>query len=525
MLLRIALRRALLLLCLLLLSLPIVPVYATSIRYAAPTAQGSGDCSSWSDACTLQTALTTAVSGVQIWVKMGVHKPTTNPAQRTAAFALKSDVAIYGGFAGTETALNQRDWTLNVTVLSGDIDNNDTVDASGVVTTATNIVGSNAYHVVSATNVLSTAVVDGFVITGGQANGTSPHNAGGAMYIQFSNPTLTNITFSGNTAAFGGGIYSSNGNPLLTNVTFTRNSATGGGGGIYLIQSDPLLTRASFRGNTAQFGGGIAGFSNSDPTLRSVTFIDNAAQESGGGMHSSDGVPLLLDVTFRGNTATYGGGMNNWTTSSPILINVIFHSNAASIWGGGMVNRSNSNPTLTNVIFYGNTAQSGGGIFTMERSNPTLINVTVSGNTAQVGGGAYNVNSVSNPPATPNLRNVIIWGNEAPLGANILNSGAITPTITFSDVQGCGGSGSGWQSSCGNDGGGNIDADPQFVNAASGDLRLLFGSPAINAGNNTFIPPGVTTDLNGAARISGGVVDMGAYEAIIVTVSLPLIMR
>ena len=88
---------------------------------------------------------------------MGVHKPATNPAQRTAVFALKSDVAIYGGFAGTETALNQRDWTLNVTVLSGDIDNNDTVDASGVVTTATSIVGSNAYHVVSATNVLSTA--------------------------------------------------------------------------------------------------------------------------------------------------------------------------------------------------------------------------------------------------------------------------------------------------------------------------------------------------------------------------------
>jgi hypothetical protein len=457
---------------------------------------------------------------------MGVHKPATNPAQRTAAFALKSDVAIYGGFAGTETALNQRDWTLNVTVLSGDIDNNDTVDASGVVTTATSIVGSNAYHVVSATNVLSTAVVDGFVITGGQANnGAFPHNAGGGMYIRFSNPTLTNITFSGNTAAFGGGAYSGNGNPLLTNVAFTGNSATSGGGGIYLIQSDPLLTRVSFRGNMAQFGGGIAGFS-SDPTLRSVTFIDNAAQESGGGMHSSDGVPLLLDVTFRGNTATYGGGMNNWTTSSPILINVIFHSNAASIWGGGMVNRSNSNPTLTNVIFYGNTAQSGGGIFTMERSNPTLINVTVSGNTAQVGGGAYNVNSVSNPPATPNLRNVIIWGNEAPLGANIHNSGAITPTITFSDVQGCGGSGGGWQSSCGNDGGGNIDADPQFVNAASGDLRLFFGSPAINAGNNTFIPPpGVTTDLNGAARISGGVVDMGAYEAIIVTVSLPLIMR
>jgi len=66
MLLCIALRRALLLLCLLLLSLPIVPVYAASIRYAAPTDQGSGDCSSWSNACTLQTALTTAVGGDQI---------------------------------------------------------------------------------------------------------------------------------------------------------------------------------------------------------------------------------------------------------------------------------------------------------------------------------------------------------------------------------------------------------------------------------------------------------------------------
>jgi hypothetical protein len=57
---------SLLRLCLLLLRLPIVPVHAASIRYAAPTAQGSGDCSSWSNACTLQTALTTAVSGDQI---------------------------------------------------------------------------------------------------------------------------------------------------------------------------------------------------------------------------------------------------------------------------------------------------------------------------------------------------------------------------------------------------------------------------------------------------------------------------
>ncbi|MGC8784991.1 MAG: choice-of-anchor Q domain-containing protein, partial [Armatimonadota bacterium] len=104
--------------------------------------------------------------------------------------------------------------------------------------------------------------------------------------------------------------------------------------------------------------------------------------------------------------------------------------------------------------------------------------------------------------------NVIIWHNSA---GNIRNDKG-TPSIAYSNIGGCGSSSS-WNSSCGTNGGGNIDADPRFVNLAGGNLRLQPGSPCIDAGDNAALPPGITTDLDGNPRIFNGVVDMGAYEA------------
>jgi hypothetical protein len=145
--------------------------------------------------------------------------------------------------------------------------------------------------------------------------------------------------------------------------------------------------------------------------------------------------------------------------------------------------------------------------------------VTFAENYAEVyGGGMFNRVS-SNPP----LVNSILWGNTAMTDTQIHNQESSLPVISTSDIQGCGGSGPGWDLALGVDGGGNIDEDPRFVDAAGGDLRLRTGSPAVDVGDNSAVA-GVTTDLAGWARIINGTVDMGAYETPL-GVYLPLTMR
>jgi len=322
-----------------------VPVHADhGILYAAPTAQGTGDCSNWYNVCTLQDALTKANSGDEIWVKRGVHKPTTVSSDRTASFSLKNDVAIYGGFIGTETDRDQRDWKTNVTVLSGDIDGSDNItDTTGTVTTPSNIRGGNSYHVISNTNVISTAILDGFVITAGQANGMSPHNNGGGMYNTNSSPVLTNVTFSNNTANRGGGMYHFGPSATWTNVTFSGNTASQDGGGMYNDRSSPTLNRATFRENTAdQNGGGMYNYHlYSKPTLINAVFNRNLAG-SGGGMYNYGSSPTLVNVTFGGNTAGSGGGMYNYSSlSTPVLTNVVLWNNSTEISNG-----VGANPTI-----------------------------------------------------------------------------------------------------------------------------------------------------------------------------------
>jgi hypothetical protein len=414
--------------------------YETRVLYAAPAAQNSGSCVVWSHACTLQTALGVARYGDQIWVKAGVHKPTANPADRSASFALKSGVQVYGGFAGTETLLGQRDWATYKTILSGDIDGNDTADASGVVTSTAGITGTNSFHVVRADNVDSSTLLDGFIITAGKADGVAyyAYDRGGGVYLNASRLTLRNLILSGNAATNGGGMFNWNSSPTLTNVAFAGNSATDGGGMFNIISSSPTLTNVAFAGNSAY--------------------------NAGGGMFNRNSHPTLVNVAFAGNSA----------------------SNA----GGGMLNESFSHPTLTNVAFAGNSA-------------------------SNAGGGMWNSDS------KPKLRNAILWGNTATNGPSIYNFGSNAPTIAYSLLQ---------DSSCpGNCSGGGMiyNADPLFVDADGPDnipgtlddnLRLRPGSPAIDAGNNAFLPAGLTTDLAGRPRIQDGdsngsaIVDMGAYE-------------
>ena len=392
----------LVLLALLLAVTPIQPAHAAVIRYAKPIATGTKSCSSWANACLLKTALTIAVSGDEIWVAAGTHKPTPTTS-RTATFQLKGGVAVYGGFTGTETSRSQRSPATNVTILSGDVDNNDS--QIPIITNLTTVSGNttNSYHVVTgATN----ATLDGFTITAGNANDTlEPNSNGGGMYNNVASPTLVNITFRGNTAyKYGGGMYNNDSRPKLTNVKFIGNSTTstyldgGGGGGMYNIDSDPTLINAILSGNSAFSGGGMYNYYSS-PTLSNVTFSGNSSMgtdDLGGGMYNWASSPTLLEVTFSGNTAShYGGGMSTWAYGNPKLTNVTFEDNSATSTSskGGAIYSQESNLTLTNVTFSGNwTLNNGGAMFLWMDGNggPTLTNVTFSGNTAyNYGGGIY----------------------------------------------------------------------------------------------------------------------------------------
>jgi hypothetical protein len=428
---------------------------------------------------------------------------------------LQDGVAVLGGFAGTETLVTQRNPASNVTILSGEI------GAAGNA--------DNAYHVVRAASLTSTAVLDGFTITGGNADGPAPDLVGGGMFSDSSSPTLMNLTFSGNTALnHGGGMYNYMSSPTLTKVTFSSNIANDSGGGMYNdAGSDPVLTNVTFGDNRALNNAGGMFNSASSPELSDVTFSANIASDAGGGMYNSDSDPELTNLIFTGNIAGEdGGGMLNWF-SSPELTNATFSNNTAEASGGGMYN-SGSSPALTNVALINNTAQDrGGGMFNENGSSPALMNVTFHGNYGWMsGGGMYNDSSnptltnatfsanrteagggggIHNYNSNPSILNSLFWAEGGQ--REVWNDGSV-PTVQDSLLQG----GCPVGASCKN----VLNTDPvlaplQYNGGFTQTMALGAGSTAIDAGG---VNAGCAlSDQRGVPRPQGGACDMGAYEA------------
>ncbi|PKO15700.1 MAG: hypothetical protein CVU39_09250 [Chloroflexi bacterium HGW-Chloroflexi-10] len=430
----------------------------------------NSDGSSWDKAFTgLQAALSVAVSGDEIWVAAGVYTPGLSQID---SFYLLPGVALYGGFAGGESSLAERNWVTNPTILSGDIDGNDiNTDGNHIAETPADIVGGNNYHVVfadgSITPITESTILDGFIITAGKANGSNPNEWGGGFYCigagsgKECSPSFRNVTFSGNTADYGGAMYNYGllgaSSPSLTNVTFSGNTADYGGAmynyGSYGGVSSPNLVNVTFLGNSAANKGGAMlndGYKGtSSPSLNHVTFSGNSADYFGGAMVNDGSVggtsrPSLTNVTFSGNSAgNLGGAIFNFGlqgASSPILNNVSFSGNTANIDGGAMFNDGTdggaSSPILNNVSFSGNSANNfGGAMFnygTDGASSPILNNVIFSGNTADTGGAMYNFGVQG--ASSPILNNVTFSGNlAANKGGAMFNNGSVggasSPTL------------------------------------------------------------------------------------------------
>ena len=464
-----------------------IPSYA-KIIYVDDNASAEGNGTSWVTAHKyLQDALADAEYGDEIWVAEGTYKPDQGAGKtagdRASPFVLVNGVGMYGGFLGREsTRVPQGD--NNQTILSGEIDDNSSLWS---------------LNVVKGTNLDAKTTLDGFRITKGNANGVR-----GTVY------------------ANGGGVYLSDSNMTVLNLVFTNNSASDGGGGISFYSSSSVtLTNCVFTNNTARFGGGIYSFTSfsSSLTLTNCVFTNNSAGEDGGGIYSSSPSSLTLtNCVFTNSSAGYiGGGIYSSYSSSVTLTNCVFTNNTTRFGGG--IYSSYSSVTLTNCVFTNNTAsEDGGGIDSDSQSSLTLINCVLWQNktNGMRGHGLYSNKSwkthvledavESAYPGDPNAQKIVYQPN-----LNILQ---------------------GWE--------GDIrafDADPLFTNidnpigpdgiwfTEDDGLRVLTGSPAIDAGYNESLPAdtsdldndGNTTepipyDALGKARRIGANVDIGAYE-------------
>lgn len=485
-----------------------------STLYVNAAAIPGGDGQSWATAIgDLQEALCMAKGSAgtvqQVWVAAGVYTPDGGSGDRSATFKLIDGVSILGGFDGTEALESQRDPSANETILSGDI---------GIALNASD----NSYHVVTASLNSAAAILDGFTIRDGHADGTGPdHGGGGAIIDGGGDPQFVDCKFENNQAANrGGGMMNTNGSsPTLIGCTFENNVVTGsswpgGGGGMHnSSSSNPTLTACTFRANSTALGSGLANYFGSSPVLNGCVFADNtgAGSSEGGGLYGySFCAPTLTDCIFEGNSASIGGAIAGYFSSAPNLDRCIIRGNAATGDGGGIYLYVSSNGLMTNCLLAGNTGAYGAAMINLFDSHANIINCTIVGNTGTSGsGGIFNYQS------DPVIANSILWRNSA--GGTFNESAQIDnnngfPTIHHSTVEG-------WTGALG--GASNNGTDPMFTDADGPDNtygteddngRLSAASPSVNTGDNSAIPSGITFDLDQSPRIANTTVDRGAYE-------------
>ncbi|NOT01869.1 MAG: S8 family serine peptidase, partial [Phycisphaerales bacterium] len=537
--------------------------------YVRSDANGLNLGTNWADAfADLQSALRIAARAenavTEIWVATGRYSPAPPGGSRGATFRLAAGVSLYGGFAGNETTIDQRDPVAFPTILSGDLLGDDDSDDDS------DHDGDNVYRVVTAVEIDAPVTFDGFVVSGGRtAEDLCAPFAGGGMYVSQGSMRIAHCTFVHNFAVFGGALYIEVGSPTVEACTFVENEASQHGGAVASANLGSLLGNPLVNGDDGfLLGGGPIFDDGGDPVFHNCTFTNNSAH-NGGAAWFGGGKPAIRNCVFQANRVTgAGGAVNNWGADLQITA-ASFVANSSAANGGAMAHLFSAHATLVNCVFFGNRAERGGAMhngddLTGAQTPVSLSNCAFGSNRAILDGGA--ILHAANAPAElvnctiafnvagrngggvrtlggvqDEIHNSILWANRDMTGityASQWNSNAGPAHLSNSCVDAL-------PVEWGLDG--NFASNPLLVNPRGVDgafgtpddnLRLSGESPCIDAADSSFLPADGTDvdadgdsserlpwDADGFARFlddpfigdardpQSPVVDIGAYEA------------
>lgn len=339
---------------------------AQTLYVDANLTTGAGDGSSWSDAFQgplgVQMALAAATAGDDIWVAEGTYKPADSMGSRAVSIDLQNDVGLYGGFTGGESSLAERPpFQAHPSVLSGDLMGDDLPGGGNRF--------ENSFHVVNTTGTNSTAILDGFEITAGNANGSGNGDVGGGILCFGSmSPTVRNCLFRDNRCTFGGGAgYINGASPTFTGCTFENNDG-GSFGGAFDIATGGLIRfdRCVFRGNSAQRAGALEIFATGQVRVTNCLFENNTATGSSGGggiWIGSGGSSRIQNCTIVNNSATFsvGGGIRV-QGATPSIRNSIIWNNTGPSGAQALVNQVQGTTDIEYSIVEGDTGGMNGNL-------------------------------------------------------------------------------------------------------------------------------------------------------------------
>lgn len=440
------------------------------VLYVDASADGDNTGSGWENAFTdLNDALDATDflaccpnGGCEIWVAAGTYKPDRGTGDETLSFETRDCISIYGGFTGTETSRDQRDWDTNETILSGDLNEDDVEDIGtalfclsgnseffeqvdctpfdlnkdGDVNEEELNISDNSEHIIISRKASPTARIDGLTITAGHASDGNPNR--------------------------GAGILITNGSPTIQNCRILANHTFFNGGGIYIRNSSPTFLNCSFIGNSSRSnrGGAIVVDEFSQASISECEFSENSAN-LGGAIHIDDANVVITNSRFFGNRSIATGGGA-----------VYCFGDNGQLW-------------IHNSEFSGNMAFSGAAI--SSAMHLTVSNCTFSRNQIFLNRNGAGIRQTSN---NLSIVNSVFWNNSGTDGpiesAQIDMFNSVAANVHCSIIQGC-------DDFCFDSSQGNSSANPTMVNAlgddgvvgtTDDDLRLLPVSPAIDRGTN-----------------------------------------